>query len=110
MSDPELSRVLQDWRHEPPPAPDFNAGVWARIEAARDAPWSAAAALAARLGIPAHSFRWVLPLAASLALTLAASVGAGLGYVQGHHTYNDRMAAAYVKTIDPMQMSAARTP
>lgn len=110
MTDSDLSRVLKDWRHESPPAPGFNAGVWARIEAARDAPWVAAATLAARLGIPARTFRWVLPLAASLALTLAATVGAGLGYFQGHETYNDHMAAAYVRTIDPMQMSAARTP
>lgn len=110
MTDPDLSRVLKDWRHEPPPAPGFNASVWARIEAARDAPWAAAAALATRLGIPAHSFRWVLPLAASLALALAATAGAGLGYVQGYASYNNRMAAAYVKTIDPVQMSVVRTP
>lgn len=111
MTDPDLSRVLKDWRHDPPSAPRFNAEVWARIEAAREAPWAAAAAVAGKLGIPARSFRWVLPLGASLALTLAASLGAGLGYLQASRAYTDRMAAAYVHTIDPMQQVAppART-
>ena len=106
--DPSLSEALRTWRHEPPPAPRFNAEVWARIEAAREAPWSAAAFLASRLGIPALQFRWALPLAASLALAFAVAVGAGAGAIQGHQARDDRMAAAYVRTIDPLQMAESR--
>ena len=103
MTDPDLSDVLQSWQPETPPAPRFNAEVWARIEAARDAPWAVAAAFAARFGIPARSIRWVLALGASIVLTLAAGLGAGMGYVQGSRIYTDRMASVYVQTIDPMQ-------
>lgn len=108
--DPNLSRVLQSWRHEPPPAPRFNAEVWARIEAAREAPWAAAAFIATRLGIPAQSFRWALPLGATLALAVAALLGTGAGALHTSLTKNDRFAAAYVQTIDPLQMTAGHHP
>jgi hypothetical protein len=104
--DPSLSRVLQSWRHDPQAAPRFNAGVWARIEAARTAPWSSAAIIARWCGVPAQHFRWALPLGASLVLLLAATVGAGAGYLQTVRGRNDRMAAAYVQAIDPVQMTA----
>ncbi len=103
--DPNLSQVLRSWRHEPPAAPRFNAGVWARIEAARDAPWAAAAIIARGLGIPAQQFRWALPLVATLALFFAVAAGAGAGVLHTSLTENDRMAAAYVRTIDPIQMT-----
>ena len=108
--DPEVSRVLQSWQHEPRPAPRFNAEVWARIEAAREMPWGAAAFIAQGLGIPARHFRWVLPLGASLLLALAATLGAGVGYLQTSLTQTDRMASAYVQTIDPLQMTAPHQP
>jgi hypothetical protein len=104
--DPNLSQVLTSWRHEPPAAPRFNAEVWARIEAARQAPWAAAAIIARGLGIPAQHFRWALPLAASLVLVCAAVVGAGAGILHTSLAANDRMAAAYVQSIDPLQMTA----
>jgi hypothetical protein len=104
--DPDLSRVLQNWRHAPRPAPRFNAEVWARIEAVRAVPWTAAAFLADKLGIPARHFRWALPLGASLVLALAAAAGVGAGTLHTARTENDRMAAAYVQTIDPLQMTA----
>lgn len=104
--DPELAQVLRSWRHTPPPAPRFNAGVWARIEAARESPWAAAAIIARGLGIPAQHFRWALPLGAILTLALAALVGVGAGTLHSAHRDNDRMAAAYVRTIDPLQMTA----
>ena len=104
--DPNLSRVLKSWRHEPSPAPRFNAEVWARIEAARKAPWTAAAFIARTLGIPAQHFRWALPLGATLALAFAALLGAGAGALHTSLTENDRIAAAYVQTIDPLQMTA----
>ena len=106
-SDPNLSRALKNWRHDPPPAPRFNAEVWARIEAARTAPWSAAAIIARGLGIPAQHFRWALPLGASIVLTMAAMLGVGVGVLQTARARTDRMAAAYVQTIDPLQMTAA---
>ncbi len=108
-SDPNLSHLLKDWRHEPSPAPRFNAEVWARIEAARTAPWGAAAIIARGLGIPAQHFRWVLPLGASIALILAATLGAGVGYLQTSQTRTNRMADAYLQTIDPLQMTAPHT-
>ncbi len=104
--DPNLSRTLRSWRHDPPPAPRFNAEVWARIEAAREAPWAAAALLAGKLGIPARHFRWALPLGASLVLALAAAAGVGAGTLHTTLTENDRMAAAYAQSIDPLQMIA----
>lgn len=108
--DPELSRTLQSWRHDPRPAPRFNAEVWARIGQAREAPWSAAAIIARGLGIPAQHFRWALPLGASVLLALAASLGVGVGYLQTSRARTDRMAAAYVQSIDPLQMNAGRLP
>jgi hypothetical protein len=108
--DPNLSRVLRSWEHEPRPAPRFNAEVWARIEAAREAPWAAAAVIARGLGIPAQYFRWALPLGASIVLALAATLGAGAGYLQTARTQADRMAAAYVQAIDPLQMTAPHQP
>jgi hypothetical protein len=108
--DPNLSRVLKSWEHEPRPAPRFNAEVWVRIEAAREAPWAGAAIIARSLGIPAQHFRWALPLGASVVLTLAVTLGAGVGYLQTSLTRTDRMAAAYVQTIDPLQMTAPHQP
>ncbi len=108
--DPNLTRVLKSWEHEPRPAPRFNAEVWTRIEAAREAPWTAAAIIARSLGLPAQYFRWALPLGASIVLALAATLGAGVGILQTSRQQTDRMAAAYVQTIDPLQMSATRQP
>ncbi len=103
--DPNLSNVLRNWRHTVSPAPRFNAEVWARIEAARDAPWTVAAFLAGRFGLPAERLHWAVPLAASLALVFAMAAGAGAGVLHTRLTENDRMASAYVRTIDPLQMT-----
>ena len=108
--DQDLSRTLKTWRHEPPPAPRFNAEVWARIEGAREASWTLADFIGSRLGIPARHFRWVLPLGAGLMLALAAVAGAGVGSLQTSRAVNDRMAAAYVRTIDPLQMAMDKGP
>jgi hypothetical protein len=108
--DQDLSRTLKTWRHEPPPAPRFNADVWARIEAARVAPWTLAAFVGSRLGIPARHFRWALPLGASLMLALAAVAGVGVGTLQTSRAVNDRMASAYVRAIDPLQMTMNQAP
>lgn len=90
MSAPDpMSDLLQSWRHQPASAPEFQLGVWAKIEAARGSRSS-------------HGglFRWALPLAASLAI--AAGVGSALRESRQQH--RERMAAAYVQSIDPFQM------
>ncbi len=91
MSDHDpLSDLLKTWRHEPPAEPRFKAGVWTRIETGREKSRTAA------------FYRWALPLAACLAVVLG--VGSAMLEVRQKHT--DRMAAAYVRTVDPLQMMA----
>ncbi len=95
MSQPDsLRTLLHRWRHEPAPAPEFAAGVWARIDAAR------------RDERVVVAFRWALPLAASLALFLG--IGAARQEVRREHAA--KMADFYVRTIDPVQMVAHNMP
>jgi hypothetical protein len=108
--DPNLSKVLRSWEVDVPASSRFNAEVWARIEAARGAPLPVAAFLGSLLGIPVQYFRWALPLTVSLTLAIAAAAGASVGALQTSNSRNDRMAAAYVRTIDPLQMTADRQP
>ncbi|HEY0966504.1 MAG TPA: hypothetical protein VGD88_03855 [Opitutaceae bacterium] len=91
MTDP-LKDLLQRWRHEPSAAPNFNAGVWARIDQAGTQP-------AVATVIP---FRLLLPLAASLTLiaSVAAGVSAGLSVTRSQTA--ERMATSYARTIDPI--------
>lgn len=86
--DPQ-SDLLKSWRHEPAEAVDFNARVWARIAAQRP------------VARPVLFYRWALPLAASLALI----AGAGTALLQADQRYDDQMAAALVRSIDPWQMT-----
>jgi hypothetical protein len=83
-----LSTLLKSWRHEPPSEPRFNSGVWARIEAGR------------RESGALSFYRWALPLAACLAVVL----GAGTALRESRRQHTDRMAAAYVRNVDPLQM------
>lgn len=87
-----LSDLLKTWRPEPPAAPRFNAGVWSRIESSRKA--SGAISF----------YRWALPLAASLAIVL----GVSTAQWNSRQQHTERMAAAYVRTVDPLQMTAHR--
>lgn len=90
MTTPDsLRALLRRWQHTPPAAPDFAAGVWARIDAAR------------RDRRVVLAFRWSLPLAASLAVFL----GVGAARTQVRKAHAERMAAAYVRTVDPVQMA-----
>ena len=84
-----LSSVLGTWQHEPPAVPTFNADVWTRIEAARQA------------AAPASFTRWLLPLAASFALV----AGASAGFYRADQQYDERMAATLVRSVDPLQMA-----
>ena len=84
-----LSDLLKSWRHQPSGEPRFNTGVWTRIEAGR------------KESNVVSFYRWALPLAASLALLL----GVSAAMVQTRQKQADRMAAAYVRTVDPLQMT-----
>lgn len=89
-SDP-FSALLQTWKTRPAPDPAFAAGVWDRVRSGR--PTTRPASL-----LP---FPIALPLAASLAVMIG--VGAALSVNQ--HQTTDAMAAAYARTIDPLQMA-----
>ncbi len=97
MNSPDpLNSLLASWRHEPAPAADFNAGVWSRIRAGE----------AARPLAPIVRFPWALPLAASVAVLLSIAEGTGWALALNEAQSADRMASAYVRSIDPLQMSA----
>jgi hypothetical protein len=94
-----LSPLLGSWKHSPAPAPDFAKDVWSRIRTAESAaPAEPASVIRFPFAIP-------LPLAASVAVTLSILAGtlAALGVNRSQSA--DRMAAAYVRTIDPIQMT-----
>ncbi|MFA6290012.1 MAG: hypothetical protein WC661_21720 [Opitutaceae bacterium] len=97
-----LSRVLNSWKHNPSHTPDFAKTVWARIDAPEEAP--APSFFAQFLHFPSH-----LPIAASFAVILAVLAGTGAGLALNHGQSTDRMAAAYVRSIDPLQMTADAT-
>ncbi|MBL9214438.1 MAG: hypothetical protein JNG83_03075 [Opitutaceae bacterium] len=95
MKEPDsLSRLLSSWRHEPAARPDFAAEVWTRVEARGQA------------GPEKAFFRWALPLAAGIAVL----AGAGTGLRESRQDHADRMAAAYVRGVDPLQMTGHHHP
>jgi len=95
MNSPDpLNSLLASWRHEPAPASDFNTGVWARIRGGE----------AARPLAPIVRFPWALPLAASVAVLLSIAGGTGWALALNEAQSADRMASAYVRSIDPLQM------
>lgn len=93
-----LASTLRTWRHEPAPAPDFGKAVWARIRSAETAPARTASIF---------PFPSVLPLAASLAILASIAAGTGTAFALNRTLSTERMAVAYVRTIDPVQMTAA---
>lgn len=93
MNNDPLPKLLLRWRHEPRPAADFAAGVWARIEATRGDQRVVVA------------FRWALPIAASLAILL----GFSAARLEARQAHTERMADFYVRTIDPVQMADEHT-
>lgn len=101
MKDPRdpLSATLQTWRHEPAAAPDFNKDVWARIHSAESV----------RPAATVFHFPSALPLAACLAILFSLAAGTGGAFALNRTLTTDRMAAAYVRTIDPVQMTATQT-
>jgi hypothetical protein len=110
---PPLSSLLQSWRAAPARIGDeeFAAGVWRRLGAGTEAragggteartEAGARAALAWLLRLPAS------PLAACFLVIASALAGGGAALACNHATKTERMAAAYVRTIDPLQMTHA---
>lgn len=102
MNDPTprdpLSSALRAWRHKPGPAPDFRARVWTRIRSADTARTASV-----------FPFPQALPLAASLAILASVAAGTGTAFALNRTLSTERMAVAYVRTIDPVQLSAAGT-
>jgi len=90
-----LSPLLRGWEHKPAPAPDFRDQVWARIRAPETV-------------TPANVLRFpsALPLAASLAILASIAAGTGTAFALNRTLATERMAVAYVRSIDPVQMTA----
>ena len=102
-----LSSLLKTWRHQPREAPEFNRGVWSRLQAsptAAESSW-----FGQLLAFPAISTRWAMPMAASLLLLLSLATGSGVALAYDSMTRDDRMATEYARSIDPLQMSAPHT-
>jgi len=103
--DDSLSPLLKTWRHQPREASDFNRGVWARL---RTAPATKDSSVFGWLiDFPLIGARRAMPIAASLALLLSLAAGSGVAFAYESLTRNDRMAVAYARSIDPLQMASA---
>ncbi len=94
MNDP-LSDRLQAWTCRPDFDPAFAAGVNARLAA------SPAGDAAPLFFTPA--FR----LAAAVCVLVAVGAGVGGGLALNQARANDRFAADYARSIDPLQMASA---
>lgn len=98
-----LSPLLKTWRHTPPEAPDFNRGVWGRVQTTQDS--SLLRNVFSVLAFfPTERARVLMPIAASVALVLSLAAGSGAAFAYDSLTRDDRMAAAYARSIDPLQM------
>jgi hypothetical protein len=94
----DLSRLLQSWQPPTPAAAgDFENQVWARIQSASSTTQSTGL-----FGLPA-----TLRAAACWAAALAAFGGSAAAYAYDSLTRDERMAAAHVRTLDPLQITAA---
>jgi hypothetical protein len=103
-----LSDLLKTWSHQAREAPDFNRDVWARVRRKKES--AAPATLLGRLlTFPVATARWAMPLAASVLLLLSLAVGSGAAFAYESITRDERMAAQYARSIDPLQMSTPHT-
>jgi len=98
MNTPDpLQPLLASWEHSSSDASDFNTGVWARIQSVEGTlPLS-----------PIIRFPSLLPLAASVTVLLSIAAGTGSALALNRAQSAERMASAYVRSVDPVQMSAA---
>lgn len=99
-----LSPLLRTWRHTPREEPYFNQGVWQRLDAPTTAPTPKRPA-SRLLRFSLFNTRWAMPLAASLVLALSLAAGSGAALAYNSVTRNDRLAADYARSIDPLQMA-----
>jgi hypothetical protein len=74
----------------------FNRGVWSRIHAPEDS----------HRFVQFFRFSQALPLAACVTVLLSLAVGSGSALVLNHAQSAERMASAYVLSIDPVQLAA----
>jgi hypothetical protein len=90
-----LSSLLQSWRAAPARIGDeeFAEGVWTRIGPRHAAGGTVLFRLLAS------------PLAACFLVIASALAGGGAALAYNHATKTERMATAYVRTIDPLQMA-----
>jgi len=103
--DDSLSPLLKTWQHQSHETLDFNRGVWARLRAKPVAKESGV--LGWLIDFPQVGARRAMPIAASLALLLSLAAGSGMAFAYESLTRNDRMAVAYARSIDPLQMASA---
>jgi hypothetical protein len=94
-----LKPLLASWRHEPTPLPQFEAEVWSRLHSAdSNHPISTV-----------FRFPAALPLAASIAVLLSIAAGTSTAVALNQSQSTERMADAYVRSVDPLQMSTAHS-
>ncbi|MBL9188394.1 MAG: hypothetical protein JNK23_12990 [Opitutaceae bacterium] len=104
--DPKLREVLRAWQVSPPPAPGFNATVWARISAQEER---------ATAGIWGRLREWLVvqlpkPAYASalLVVTVTLSIAAAnlrAGHMREQHRVDS--ARQYLASIDPLTMAVS---
>ena len=97
-----LTQLLRTWQHQPADAADVQQAVWSRIRASEETAGQSGGTI-----IPVRHLRWTLPLAASLTILFSALAGGMAATLYNSATKNERMAAAYVRNIDPLQMTQA---
>lgn len=99
-ADPRLSRVLQSWKVDPQPHPEFSQAVWRRIERRQRPTRTTAIA-----DVLAPLLQWLTqPRAAALCLLIWVAVGSAAGWRQGHASSRDQtlgLQGRYVASIDP---------
>ncbi len=94
----DLSRLLQSWQVPTPSSSgDFERQVWTRIHRAPSTTQRTGV-----FGLPS-----TLRAAACWAAVLAAFGGSAAAYAYDSLTRDERMAAAHVRTLDPLQITAA---
>lgn len=93
-----LSDCLQQWRAPLPDTTGFNASVWRRIHETNTD--ESILVLPVLRPLP-------FAMAASITLLLAAVAGSSVAYAYGELTRDNRMAAAYTRSIDPIQKTSA---
>jgi hypothetical protein len=101
MNSPEpndpLSRVLAEWRVQPPPHPNFRPDVWQRIRRQSRESWANY--------IRGHMAGWTM--AALVAVTAAGWAGLAVGRAQ-LDAKRDAMVVAYLVDLDPRVQAKLR--